>query len=218
MKSKKIISHKKLQLTLFFIVIISLINPADSPNMHSGFHQIDKNLFRSGDIIFRRGTSFVSIMVLNLDKRSPYSHTGIAKIIDNEVFIIHSVPGESAGEKDRTKIESLRDFLRKDRATSIAVYRLMDENESIVEAASDFAYEHGINETDFDVSFDLSDDSRLYCTELIWKSYLHTGVDLIDSSFDKMNLPLSNGPYILPGTLLASKKLKQIYSINFKRG
>lgn len=158
----------------------------------------------------------MSNLVLTLDKRTPYSHTGIVNIIEKEVYIIHSVPGEEPGEKDITKIDPLELFLRRDRTTSVSVYRLINEDSLVSINASVRAYEYGIAETEFDNSFDLSDDSRLYCTELIWKVYLESGTDLINGKFDKVEIPLSNGPYILPGTLLESDKLKQIYSINFK--
>ena len=211
-------NNKKIKLIALFLFLftLSFVTPTDSPNRHIGYYSIDQSILKSGDIIFRRGTSFVSRLVLNLDKRTPYSHTGIIKTTDDEVFVVHSVPGEEPGEKDKTKIDRLNDFLRRDRATAIAVYRLKTDDVFISEKAADAAHHHGIIETEFDGAFNLSDDSRLYCTELIWKAYLQSGVDLIDSRFDEIEMPLSKGPYILPGTLLESNKLKQIYSINFK--
>lgn len=213
----KIIQNIRLLGLAFFLFTFSIILPTDSPILNIGSYYIDNSMLKTGDIIFRRGTSFVSIIVLNLDNRSPYSHTGIIKLVGDEILVVHAVPGEEAGEKDKTKIDPLNKFLRKDRATAIAVYRFV-EDAMIPEKASEFAYEHGLIGTEFDGTFDLSDDSKLYCTELIWKSYLQSGVDLIDGDFDELDLPLAKGYYILPGTLLNSKKLKQIYSINFKRG
>lgn len=210
----KIIKNIRLLGLTFFLFTFSIILPTDSPNFKIGSYYLDKSLLNSGDIIFRRGTSFVSMLVLNLDKRSPYSHTGIIKLVGDEIFVVHAVPSEEAGEKDLTKIDPLNKFLRKDRATAIAVYRFI-EDAITPDEASAFAYRHGLLGTEFDGSFDLSDDSKLYCTELIWKAYLDSGIDLIEGQFDQLEIPFSKGHYILPGTLLESKKLKQIFSINF---
>ena len=202
-------------ITALILFTLTLILPTDSKNLNVGSFTIEKSILKNGDIIFRRGTSFVSNMVLMADKSSPYSHTGIIKIINGKYFVIHSVPAEEIGEKDLTKIDCLVDFLKRDRSTAIAVYRLRIENYKLTELAVENAHNFALQKTPFDSDFNLNDDSRLYCTELVWKSYLLAGIDLVENNFDELNIPLSKGPYVLPGTLLKSKHLKPIYSINF---
>jgi len=190
--------------------------PTDSPGKHVRSYSIDTSLLRSGDIIFRKGNSLISQMVLLADGNSPYSHTGIIKIIYGKVFVIHSVPAEELGEEDIVKIEPIKDFLRSDRASAIAVYRLNSKDDSLGVSASDYAYDFQKKKIHFDSSFDLKDDKRLYCTELVWKAYLKAGTDLIENKYDNIKLPFTDGPYILPGNLLESKQLTNIYSINFQ--
>lgn len=194
---------------------VTLILPTDSKNLYVASFSIPNTILENGDIIFRRGTSFVSNMVLMADKSSPYSHAGIIKIIDGKYFVIHSVPAEEIGEKDLTKIDPLINFLKRDRSTAIAIYRLRNKNNTLTNLASENAFNYALQKTPFDSDFNSLDDSRLYCTELVWKSYLRAGIDLIDDNFEEIKIPLSKGPYILPGTLLKSKHLKSIYSINF---
>lgn len=210
--------HKNISVLSIALIFLSLsiILPTDSPNINIGSYSIDTSILKDGDVIFRRGTSFVSNMVLMADKNSPYSHTGIVKIIQNAFYVVHSVPAEEPGGKDLAKIELLESFLRRDRATAVAVYRLKIENNQLSNYATEIAYNYANKKTPFDSDFNLIDDSRLYCTELVWKSYLLAGIDLVDSTFNNINIPLSKGPYILPGTLLKSKYLKPIYSINFQ--
>jgi uncharacterized protein YycO len=210
--------HKNISVLSIALIFLSLsiILPTDSPNTNIGSYSIDTSILKDGDVIFRRGTSFVSNMVLMADKNSPYSHTGIVKIIQNTFYVVHSVPAEEPGGKDLAKIELLESFLRRDRATAVAVYRLKIENNHLSNYATEIAYNYANKKTPFDSDFNLIDDSRLYCTELVWKSYLLAGIDLVDSTFNNINIPLSEGPYILPGTLLKSKYLKPIYSINFQ--
>ena len=210
--------HKNIILlgVVFSLFTLSIILPTDSPNIHIASYKIDTSLLKDGDVVFRRGTSFVSNMVLMADENSPYSHTGIIKTIDTAYYVIHSVPAEKFDEKDVTKIESLTNFLIRDRATAIAIYRLNFENDIIPIRAANIADVFAKQNIPFDSDFNLKDDSRLYCTELVWKSYLLAGIDLVDNAFDNLDIPLSKGPYILPGTLLKSKYLKLIYSINFQ--
>ena len=210
--------HKSISVLSLVLVFLSLsiILPTDSPNINIGSYSIDTSILKDGDVIFRRGTSFVSNMVLMADEKSPYSHTGIIKIIDNAFYVIHSVPAEKLGEEDLTKLELLANFLCRDRSTAIAIYRLKNQNETISDCAANLAYSFAEQKIPFDSDFNLSDDSRLYCTELVWKSYLLAGIDLVDNTFENIDIPLSKGPYILPGTLLKSNHLKPIYSINFQ--
>lgn len=100
-------------ISALILLTVTLILPTDSKNLNVGSYSIQKSILENGDIIFRRGTSFVSNMVLMADKSSPYSHVGIIKIIDGNYFVIHSVPAEEISEKDLTKIDPLLTFLKR---------------------------------------------------------------------------------------------------------
>ena len=204
-----------LLITTVILLTISVITPTDSPNIHIGSYSINETILRDGDIIFRRGTSFVSNMVLMADESSPYSHTGIIKIFEDKVFVIHSVPAETPGEKDAVKIESIDYFLIRDRATAVAVYRLMNDDTLTATTAANNALNYARINTPFDSDFNLDDDSKLYCTELVWKCYLNAGINLTEKIAEDIKIPLKQGPIILPGTLLKSKNIKHIYSKNF---
>jgi len=173
--------------------------------------KIDTGLLVTGDIIFRKGISLVSRMVLLADGTSPYSHTGIIYRNGDSLLVIHSVPAENKDENDIVKAETIEEFLLIDRAEAVAVYRLKEEfTEEKILTLSQFILFHSSNSTPFDDSFDLENDEKLYCTELIWKAYLQAGIDLIDSKFDNLNLPIVKGDQILPGSILKSKYLKQL--------
>jgi len=177
----------------------------------AGSIKIDTGLLQTGDIVFRKGISLVSRMVLAADGSSPYSHTGIVLKKGDSLFVVHSVPAESKEEKDVVKTEPLNEFLLKDRAEAAAVYRLKNAlPEASKKKILQFVLYHSKNMTPFDDSFDLKDDDKLYCTEFVWKAYLQAGIDLIDSKFDNLNLPIGKGEQILPGSLLRSQYLKKI--------
>lgn len=198
-------------LILFFPLCFNSNN-----SLNKGSYNFDTSVLQPGDIIFREGLSFVSRMILVADENSPYSHTGLIYIEKDKVFVIHAVPAEESWETEVIKIEPIKDFLRKDRTAAVAVYRPLKQYEKYISVSVNTALKYAMNNTKFDSGFDLKDDSRLYCTELVWKAYLQAGLDLIDSQFDFLNVPLMKGYYILPGSLLKSRYLKNIISINFK--
>ncbi len=177
---------------------------------------IDKSILRNGDIIFRKGRSFVSQMVLLADKNSPYSHTGIIYKKDDSVFVIHSVPAEEKGKTDIVKIEPIEIFIRPDRASGIAICRIKDSTFSDISfEASQLALIYAMKKIPFDAEFNLDTKNKLYCTELIWSVYKNSGLDLLDNKFSKSTLPFYKGPIIFPSDLLESKHLSKIfYSFN----
>jgi hypothetical protein len=99
--------------------------------------QIPTETLRSGDIIFRHGPSIESGVVMTM-VRSNFSHAGIVLRLRDQTFVIHVVTGE--GGTNVTKVESIHDYLRSDRATAAIAYRIVEENPSLiahaVEAAS----------------------------------------------------------------------------------
>ncbi len=172
---------------------------------------IEKTILKPGDIIFRKGLSFVSNMILLADAHSEFSHAGLIFNDGKNIFVIHTTPDESDDGIDKVKIDSLQDFLRTDRAASTAVYRLVDTIQSrYAENSVKQAKKYFDKKILFDSALDLNSSDKLYCTELVWKSYLAAGIDLINSKFDYLKIPLKEGPYILPGTLINSPYLKQI--------
>lgn len=207
----KKINFRQTFLILSFFSLTTLFSN-DSYLLIQGVLPYNSSLFENGDIIFRRGRSFVSRMVLLTDNSSNFSHSGIIYKNNNEIFVIHSVPGEEKGEPDIVKKENLSTFLRNDRAEAFAIYRIKELQKFKIKIAVNYALTLANNKTPFDGSFDYRTDDEIYCTELVWKAFLKGGIDLVEDRFEKLNFALGNGPYILPGTLLNSPTLQLIYS------
>lgn len=171
---------------------------------------IDAELLRPGDLIFRKGSSMVSNIVRLVDGGVVYTHVGIIAVIDGNLVVVHSVPAENRDQKDMVRIEALDDFIRPERASAIAVYRPKRElGDSVPQFASDYALNKALQNTPFDAGFCLSDTNRLYCTELIWRAYLASGIDICDEQFDMLSISLGKGPYILPSRLVHSPYFEQ---------
>ena len=119
------------------------------------------SFLNDGDVICRLGDRIWSILFKDLspnDKR--FSHLGIVRIRDNVVSVIHA-EGSGNEDKDCAIEVPLKDFLIA--AQRIGIYRLRGiEGEQI----SDTALEY--KGYPFDWQFDMEDDNKLYCTELLY--------------------------------------------------
>jgi hypothetical protein len=168
--------------------------------------------YQNGDLIFRRGRSIESQIVLLSDGNSDYSHVGIVYLRNKKTFVIHSVPVENGEEYELIKMESVEDFLNEKKAIQFAVFRLEDSLINVTKAASEFAYDCYLNKFRFDNQYDLNSDTKLYCTELIWKAYQQAGIDLVQKRLHDINFVIVNKKMIMPSSIIESKYLKLIYS------
>jgi hypothetical protein len=118
-------------------------------------------ILKDGDIICRLGDRLWSQLFMDIsisDKR--YSHVGIARIADGKITVIHS-EGTTAYGSDLVKAEGIEDFIKIARAVGIYRVKGLDGN-LISNAAIEYL---GVP---FDWQFDMEDESKLYCTELLY--------------------------------------------------
>ena len=119
------------------------------------------DIVKDGDIICRLGDRLWSQLFRNtslIDRR--FSHMGIVCINNGEITVIHA-EGHSKSEIDYVNEIPLEDFIRI--ARSIGIYRIKDvEGNLIPNAAREFL---GVP---FDWQFDMDDESKIYCTELLF--------------------------------------------------
>jgi hypothetical protein len=149
---------------MFTIFIVStaifILLPRGTPvaSLQAG---VLSGIVNDGDIICRLGDRFWSLYFKDMsveDKR--YSHTGVVRINNGQVTVIHA-EGTTKLEKDYVKEEALDDFIKIARA--IGIYRIKDiDGVRISSAAMEYL---GIP---FDWQFDMLDESKLYCTELLY--------------------------------------------------
>jgi Permuted papain-like amidase enzyme, YaeF/YiiX, C92 family len=178
----------------------------------AGKPQILPESLRSGDIIFRRGPSIESGVVMAMDRAANFSHAGIVLRERDGTFVIHVVTGE--GGPDTIKVEPIHDYLRSDRAIAAIAYRVVDENPSLTSRAVESAREYVARAVPFDGDFDLASDDALYCTELVWRVYQKAGIDLVAERLDQPTTSFIKGPVLWPSVLLRSKHLKVVWEWN----
>ena len=150
---------------------------------------------KDGDLIFRKGKSFESFMVLQADNGGEFSHVGIIFFEDGKPKVIHAVP---SGNQNISK-EPVEVFLQKENCSKFAVYRAklsLIELDKIKEITYGFYNNHYV----FDNNYDLSTDTELYCTELIYKAFSHAGINLM-VPYKNLDYIVGNQTVIMPSAL-----------------
>ncbi|MDR2175041.1 MAG: hypothetical protein LBO82_03780 [Synergistaceae bacterium] len=166
--------------------------------------------FQNGDLVFIRGKTWRSFFVTFAEvKANDFSHVGIIRIADGTPYVIHAAP-----ERETVKIESIDIFLSPANADHVGLYRLANRPH-LAERAAGEAWRYFKEKVPFDHQFDISDEKKLYCTELVWLAYKHVGVNLdeMDGNFLR-DVPIY-GKVLLPTRLSESRLLTRICGFRY---
>jgi len=183
-----------------------------SASTQNSISELKKITLLNGDLIFRRGTSIESQIVLLTDQNSEYSHIGMIYKINGKLFVIHTVPKENDADPGYIKLEPIDEFLSGGKAVRVAVYRLIQNSSEKINIANSYAYNCYIKKYCFDNNYDLVTDAQLYCTELIWKAFMQAGIDLVCNRLRNISFIITNKIMIMPSSIIESKLLKKVYS------
>lgn len=125
------------------------------------------NKLQDGDIIMRKGNGPLSFHIMNATKED-YSHCGIIVREDNNWRVIHAMGGSvSTKDKDGMQMMDLKDFVAHSADSMMFICRATFQD-SIGMKIRDKAYEYLATEAPFDHSFNLFEQDRIYCSELIF--------------------------------------------------
>ena len=167
-----------------------------------------------GDLAFRCGQGVFSRAVISAEEDPRYSHVGVL-VKENEAWkVVHAVPGESdfPGDFDRVKAEAIGDFFAPDRAFRGCLVHTGLADSALVAALSREALQLARDSVRFDASFDLTDSSRLYCTELVWMLYRHAGIDLSEGRRRYLDVIGIHADCLFPEHLLSYRNNKVYYN------
>lgn len=130
---------------------------------------VDFDQLEEGDFILRRGYGFFSDMIaqhLNT-KEFDVTHSGILTKKGNEWYVIHSLSSD-VSDVDGMQIQKLSLFLKYSQPHKILITRL--KNVSLQQRK--LIPVEGLKLLELKVPFDhqgdIEDDSKMYCTEMIW--------------------------------------------------
>ena len=168
--------------------------------------EILSEILKDGDIICRLGDRVWSQFFKNISESdNRFSHMGIIRINNDLTTVIHA-EGDTGHGKDFVHETALNDFVKIARA--IGIYRINNVNGNQV---SNIAAEYlGIP---FDWQFDMQDESKLYCTELLYAILIRIAPEL------ELNTIYINelGKNIIPLEAISnSKYFSEIYYVSNK--
>ena len=168
--------------------------------------------FQAGDIVFRRGESMASRMVLYNDPEGRYSHVGMIVQDDSALMVVHALPGShptQSGE-DLVRMETLGEFFAPENATRGKVMRL-PLSESQKRELSRRAVEKVKTFVAFDHNYDCQDTVEIYCTELLQLLYSHVGIDLSEGRLTRISIPGLHADIIMPADIHKNQQLQTIF-------
>ena len=169
--------------------------------------------FQAGDVVFRRGESMASRVVLFNDPDGEYSHVGMIVQSDSGLLVVHALPGThptQAGE-DLVRAERLSEFFAPENALYGKVMRL-PLNSTQKGELSYRALQKVEEQTEFDHDYDFQDTTKLYCTEFLQLLYAHVGIDLAEGRTTRINIPGLHADLIMPADVHRNKRLKTVFS------
>lgn len=170
----------KKKLLFFSIISFALIsclivyyNFFSFQNASSNLDTTTLSKINNGDLILRCGRSTESFAVYLADDNSEFTHIGIISIENEITYVIHAVPHKNK----LVKKENINEFLKSKNASKYAVYRSNYNpfflNKVVKEANSFYTQKY-----EFDNEYDLTTNTKLYCTELVLKAFNNVGLSL----------------------------------------
>jgi hypothetical protein len=176
-----LIALKKFFFALMILVLNAFLTGCDTtPRQERSFYgyyklsETELNLIKDGDIILRQGQGFVSNLILKtLNEDLPLSHVGIITTDSlGDLSVIHSV-SSTLSDFDGVQIQNLKSFVKESVPNSVVIVRYHQVN-YMPESATEISKQAKIfleQQIPFDHSFDYTDSTHFFCTELIWRVY-----------------------------------------------
>ena len=143
----------------------------NKPRMVScdSFSTSELEQLRSGDIVLRRGFGVVSSTIANsLNEEFPVSHCGIVAIDKKgRIFVYHTVSA-SLSDFDGMQRNTIAQFCHESVANTLLVVRFRHNGEKPLSDLAKMAHDYYEKKVPFDNAFDINDNSKMYCSEMVW--------------------------------------------------
>jgi hypothetical protein len=160
-------------ISALLIVVSILNNYVKFKKLKYNTLKIDNAILKNGDLVLRCGRSTESYAVYLADNNPKFTHIGIICFENGNPYVIHAVPHKNKFIKK----EPLQQFLNTKYTSQFAIYRTnfsSDILNNVAKEAQIFYNKKYI----FDNEYDLTSNTKLYCTELILKAFQNTGIYL----------------------------------------
>lgn len=200
--------------SLFFIVLSLSIGCATrTPKTYPSI-RIPKSDFCSADLALRLGRSIESDLIARGGKSgNHYSHIGLLIESDSGMIVVDIEPSTDK-ESEQIKAQSVSDFFNHEKAIAGAIMRHNGLDSTQINILKNKAIELLNSSITFDHDYQLSDNSKMYCTELI--EVLFNAINISLSENRNRTLPLAKEPVIIPSDISQNRNLKRIWSYDLR--
>lgn len=168
---------------------------------------IPASKIQPADIVFRLGRTLQSDAIAS-HGTSGYSHIGIVVDSDSTKNVIHIEPNRQGSE--RIKIEPLAEFFHPNNAVAGCAMRHNAIGDSLRRSITEYAKTLLLTPITFDHDYQLSDSSRMYCTELVEHIFARSEISLSEEK--RIRLPLAKEPVIMPSAIYENDSLTLVWS------
>ncbi len=143
-----------------------------SQNPQAGSSSVEIAALEEGDILLRRGRGFVSSAIASVSRHG-VSHCGVVVKEDGRWLVVHSISGHIS-DQDGIRANTPEEFIQE--ALPGSLYHLKPRLRVDRAAIASRCKELLKQGAGFDHNFNLEDENKLYCSELIRCVYLHGGM------------------------------------------
>ena len=138
------------------------------------------NKLQTGDLVFRAGRGLFSALFRSLGQtQTPYSHVGVVYRRGATLYVIHAEADDFTGIGS-ARMDPLADFVSPRHASQYTFRRPVGLDSARRARLAQTLLSYVRQAIPFDTDFDLADDQRLYCSELVYKAFLSAGIELVD--------------------------------------
>jgi uncharacterized protein YycO len=184
MPENKIILAISILLILLLILLMSKNDPIK-------ITEADNAQFENFDIILSKGNSFHSRLI-NLFNYSAdnYSHVGVVIKEGNKAFVLHSTPDGT--KSNGIRYDSLQTFVSLSNVNEYLILRYPDISPASQDKVFAEFSKYKSKAYPFDYDFNNKDQSKIYCSELIWLIFKDISPPIMDGlNLDKPIHPKS---------------------------
>lgn len=131
--------------------------------------KVDESELKDGDLILRHSRGFVSDAILSFSTREPeFSHSGIIRKVDGVTYVYHATGGEE-NVSNAMKRDKLALYCHPAAVFKFGIFRY-DIPETEMEQFLAILDQNYADKMEFDLSFEMETDDRMYCSEMIYKA------------------------------------------------